>query len=161
VSYTLLTPGTHVFDVEPFDQAGNLGPFNEWKWTISGLSGSGMPFTISSTATGALLPGGPVIYLNLKLTNPNSVPIYVTSLTVTLSSVTPQPGKSCATSNFNAPTTWVGGYPLMIPANGSKSLSDFTSDQTKWPHLTMKDAGNQDGCKNATVNFSYGGQAQS
>jgi hypothetical protein len=161
-TFTLLSPGTHEVDVEAVDTVGNVSTNNGWKWTISGSSGSGMPFTITSTASGPLLPGGPVISLNLKLTNPNSVPIYVTSLTVSLASVTPLTGKTCASTNFNLPTQWAGGYPLTIPANGSKSLSDFTADQSQWPHLTMKETGaNQDGCKNATVNFTYSGQAQS
>ena len=66
-TYTLLTPGTHEFDVRASDQAGNTGDLNGWKWTINGLSGSGMPFTIGGNAASSLYPNGATQYIDLSL----------------------------------------------------------------------------------------------
>ncbi len=54
-TYTLLTPGTHVFDAEAVDQAGNVGPYNEWKWTINGLAAGGQNFTIDRPRSGSCI----------------------------------------------------------------------------------------------------------
>jgi hypothetical protein len=168
-TYTLLTPGTHVFDVEPIDQAGNVGPFNEWKWTINGVSGSGQSFTISINGTlSKLYPGGPTDALNLKLTNPNSVTIYVTSLTVALSGVTKAPNVTMpcsASSDFTLTQLGAGANlatnPIAVPANSSTTLS-AAGLSTYLPTVAMKDTSVlQDGCKNATLNFTFSGNAQS
>lgn len=178
-TYTLLPPGTHVFDVEPIDQVGNVGAFNEWKWTISGLSGSGMNFSvsISNGPLPALYPGGTADKIDLKLSNPNTLPVYVTSLTVALSSVvksTSAPANlPCGTGDFTITQLGAGANlssnPIMIPAQGSTTLS-AAGLNSYLPTISMKDrhdvhpgdgSGNQDGCENATLNFSFGGSAQS
>jgi hypothetical protein len=162
VTYTLLSAGTHVFDAEPIDQAGNIGPFNEWKWTINGLSGSGQPFTIANPVLPLLYPGGATDPMNLSLTNPNSVTIYITSLTVSLSiGATPHSGPApCTTADFTL-AQYSGGYPIALPP-GTKTLQQLGYTQAQWPSIKMLNRpANQDRCQNATLNFSYTGQAQS
>jgi len=160
-----LTPGTHELDAEAVDQAGNVGPFNGWKWTINGNEGAGLNFSITSAASGALTPGGPVVYLNLTLTNPNSYTLYINSLTVTLSSVSPV---GCSTSNFSAIAPFSGVYPIVLPP-GPHSYSlqgtgpyQLGYTQAQLPHLSMLDLnGKQDICEHATLNLTYGGSATS
>ena len=177
-TYTLLTPGTHVFDAEPIDAAGNIGPFNEWKWTINGSSGSGQDFTISINGTlSKLYPGGATDSIDLSLSNPNSVPIYVTSLTVTLSSIAKDASapasRSCTAADFTLTQLGSGANlssnPITLNAGQTKTLSGaglgaylptirMLNRQDTHPH---DGSGNQDGCKNATLNFTFGGSAQS
>jgi hypothetical protein len=167
-TYTLLSPGKHVFDAEPIDQAGNVGPYNEWTWTINGLSGSGQPFSISINGTlPSLYPGGTTDPIDLKLTNPNSAAIYVSSLTVTLSSVVKATGvtQACTPSDFALTQLGAGANlssnPIMVPANGSVTLTG-SGLGAYLPTITMKDTHVlQDGCKNAILNFTFGGSAQS
>ena len=159
-TYTLLTAGTHIFDAEPIDQAGNIGPYNEWKWTITAATAGG-PFSISGDASGLLYPGGPSVTLNLSLTNPNSYTLYVTSLTALLSSVTPQPSKSCSTANFSGVTPFSGGYPIVLPANTTKTLTQLGYTTAQLPSIRMLDSGPQNGCQGAVLHFSYGGNGQS
>ena len=93
------------------------------------------------------------------------MPIYVTSLSVTLASVTPHhtgPNTCSPTLDFSAPVQFSGGYPITLPANSTKTLSQLGYTQTPMPSITMNDRPlNQDACKGATLNFTYGGSAQS
>jgi hypothetical protein len=162
-TYTLLTPGTHVFDAEAVDQAGNIGPFNEWKWTINGSSGSGQPFTIAGNASTTLYPGGAIGYLDLSLTNPNSVTIYVTGLTVSLAITAPHKDAThpCTAADFQL-KQYSGSYPITVTPGPAKTLSALGATQAQLPSITMPDTHlNQDGCKGATLTFTYGGSAQS
>ncbi|HZT84842.1 MAG TPA: Ig-like domain-containing protein [Gaiellaceae bacterium] len=167
-TYTLLSPGTHVFDAEPIDQAGNIGPYNEWKWTINGLSGSGQPFTISINGSLAkLYPGGATDKIDLALHNPNSAAIYVYSLTVTLSSITKATGvtQPCTAGDFTLTQLGAGANlssnPIMVPAGGTVTLTGAGLG-AYLPTIRMNDNHvAQDGCKNATLNFTFGGSAQS
>ena len=168
-TYTLLTPGTHVFDAEAIDQAGNIGPFNEWKWTINGSSGAGLPFTISNPVLPTLYPGGATDSMDLTLNNPNSVTIYVTGLTISLSitatTTLPHP---CTTGDFTL-VQYSGGYPLALTP-GPHTLSSLGVAVAQRPSIRMVDrhdttpgdnTGNQNACRGATLHFTYGGAAQS
>ncbi|HYW28531.1 MAG TPA: Ig-like domain-containing protein [Gaiellales bacterium] len=167
-TYTLLSPGTHAFDAEPIDQAGNVGPYNEWKWTINGLSGSGQNFTVSvNGALPRLYPGGPTDKIDLTLNNPNSATIYVTSINVALASITKATGETrpCSTSDFALTQLGaganLGSNPIAVPANGSRTLSGAGLG-AYLPTVRMLDSGaNQDGCRNATLTFTFSGSAQS
>jgi hypothetical protein len=171
-TYTLLTPGTHVFDAEPIDAAGNIGPFNEWKWTINGNSGSGLNFTITQPALPLLYPGGATDYINLSLTNPNSATIYITSLTVVFSiTATHHTGpNACTNADFDLThLQFSGSYPIVLP-HGTFTLSQLGYGQPQQPRVSMLNrldvhtgdhSGNQDACQNADLNFHYTGSAQS
>jgi hypothetical protein len=168
VSYTLLAPGTHEFDAEAVDRAGNVGAYNGWKWTINGSSGAGQSFQIRINGTlPALYPGGSSDAIDLKLANPNSAPIYVTSLTVTLTGITRAAGvtQPCSTSDFVLTPLGAGANlatnPIMVPAGGSQTLTGAGLG-AYLPSVRMKDTGvSQDGCQGATLNFSFAGNAQS
>jgi hypothetical protein len=163
-TYTLLSSGTHVFDARAVDAAGNIGDFNEWKWTINGFASGGQPFTISGNAVGALYPGGVIRYVDLALTNPNSVTIYITSLTVGMQPITApnaNPTHPCSTSLDFALTQFGGGFPVVLPP-GTKTLSQLGYTQSQMPSITMLNRPvNQDGCKSATLHIAYTGSGQS
>jgi hypothetical protein len=165
----LLTAGTHVFDVEPIDQAGNVGPFNEWKWTISGNSGAGLPFTIDGNAAGLLYPGVTAATpIAVTFHNPNSVPIYVTAFTTSLSATLPA---GCQTSWFpigqsNISTANTVTVPAKVGSvNGSVTLPHANSTNTGTvtaPTIQMSDSGNQTACHGAQLQINYTlGNAQS
>ena len=146
-TYTLLSSGTHVFDARAVDAAGNIGDFNEWKWTINGLASGGQPFTISGNAAGALYPGGAIRYLDLALTNPNGVTIYITSLTVAMhrsprrTRTRPIPARPPSTSPS---TQFGGGFPVILPP-GTKTLSQLGYTQSQMPSITMLNRPRQPG----------------
>jgi hypothetical protein len=162
-TYYFLSAGTHEFEVRAVDAAGNIGDFNAWKWTISGLSSGGQNFTISGNTVSSLYPGGGTSNLDLSLRNPNSVTIYLSSLSVALPSITApnaHGGLTCPPSDFVL-TQYTGGFPIVLPP-GTKTLSQLGFARAQMPSITMVDRPlNQDGCKGATLNFSYSGNAQS
>jgi hypothetical protein len=168
-TYTLLPAGTHVFDVEPLDQLGNVGPFNEWKWTISGSSGAGLPFQISLGTLPLLHPGAAADTIDLSLYNPNTATIYVNSLTLSMTGVTRATGVTlpCGTGDFTfvgfspAFNSLIASNPIVLGAGQTKKLSDLGLS-AYIPTIAMKETGvKQDGCIGAKVNFSFGGSGQS
>jgi hypothetical protein len=172
VTYNLISSGTHVFDAEPIDQLGNVGIYNEWKWTINGLSGSGQPFTISSGTVPTLYPGGAADTLDLSLTNPNSVTIYVTNLTSALAITSSHAGPNpCTSADFDlSHFQFSGGYPIALGAGQTKTLSQLGYSSSQLPKISMVDrhdahpgdhSGNQDACQSAALHFTYTGTAQS
>ena len=166
----LLPAGTHIFDAEAVDQAGNIGPFNEWKWTISGLSGSGLPFTIDGNAVGLLYPGVTTATpIAVTFHNPNSVPIYVTGFTTGLNASALPVG--CQSVWFPISQSNISGTnTVTVPAkvgslNGSVTLphaNSTNSGTVTAPTIRMTDSGNQNVCHDANLQITYTlGSAQS
>jgi hypothetical protein len=123
--------------------------------TLVVQAGSASPFSMSGNLAQTLYPGTRAP-LNLSLTNPNSVDLKVTSLTVTVGS-TNKPG--CAASTNFTVDQFSGTYPLTIHP-GTTSLSSLVADSTKWPQVKMLDLpSSQDACQTATVSLSYAGSA--
>ncbi|MFF0264101.1 hypothetical protein [Kribbella sp. NPDC004536] len=120
---------------------------------------SGKPFTISGNLSGQLAPGVSRP-LDLTLTNPNKKPISVTNLTVALSSVTRTAyaishNQPCGPTDYRI-TQYSGTYPLTVPGNAAVAVPAGSA-----PQVAMLDtASNQDGCKGATVTFTYSGAGQ-
>ena len=98
--------------------------------------------------------------MDLSLTNPNSVTIYITSLAVALS-IPASPGPNpCIAADFVL-SQYSGGYPIILPP-GTKTLSLLGYTQAQMPSIRMLNRPlNQDACKSATLNFAYSGSAQS
>jgi hypothetical protein len=117
-------------------------------------------FTISGDV-GVLQPGAnePI---DLSLSNPNSQPITVDSVTVTAQTVS-APGASvwfpCTLDDFSV-QQFSGQYPLVIPANTTLAMSDLGIPSSDWPQLGFRDRPvNQDGCQGASITVSYQGTA--
>ncbi|MGA2284873.1 MAG: hypothetical protein ABSG55_01210 [Dehalococcoidia bacterium] len=152
--------GMHQFGVEAVDALGNVsaGAFYSWKVAM----GSIQNFTITGNLAGLLYPGGQTQPVAITLTNPNSMPIYVTSLTVSMSGGLPS---GCSAGWFQINQSNVSSSnTVTIPANGSVALPHANSagnGTVTAPTIQMTDSGNQDACKNATFSLSYSGSAHS
>ncbi|TMC48514.1 MAG: hypothetical protein E6J20_18800 [Chloroflexi bacterium] len=147
--------GQHQFGVEALDSLGNVSSGTTYTWKVQ--KGSIQDFTISGNVSGLLYPGGATRTVALTLTNPNSVTIYVTALSVSIDA-TSLPG-GCSSSWFQVnPSNVSSATPVTIPANGSVTLP---AQGVTAPTIQMTDSGNQNACKNATFNLSYSGSAHS
>jgi hypothetical protein len=156
-SYGQLQFGSHSFEVEAVDAAGNASPPASYSWTVANAA-SGKQFTIGGDLSEPLAPGV-ARPLALTVANPNSVAIEVTVLSVAVA-----PGSSKAgcdgPSNLQVTQSNVSGSnPLTVPANGQVTLP---SASVRAPEVLMRDLStNQDACKNATFAFTYSGSAHS
>lgn len=127
-------------------------------WT-SGGSGTGSastgdvsPLTVvqTSTITG-LAPGLPAQTLSGTFTNPNSGPVYVSTVTASIASVTKAGGAPAGTCDAT-------DYTLSNAAM-TVNAEVLADDSSTWSGATIafnnKASSNQDACKGATVNLSY------
>lgn len=121
-------------------------------WTNSGSgtgeaeTGTNQTIVVNQTSTiTGLAPGLPAQTLSGNFDNPNTSPVYVTSVTATVTG-TDQTG--CGVSDY----TIAGAAPVNaeVPAG---------TGQGSWSGLTIqfnnKPAVNQDACKNAVVSIAY------
>jgi hypothetical protein len=122
--------------------------------TVSAAHAQSFPITGSLDRT---LAPGVTGYLNLAMTNSNNQPLSVTSLSVSISG-TNKP--ACTTSNF-AVTQFSAAYPITVPANSTKTLSQLGIPQSAWPKVKMIDLPvNQDACKSTGLTLTYTGAGQ-
>jgi hypothetical protein len=121
-------------------------------WTISGTgSGSataGTVVAVTITPLGApvtgLYPGGPVQALNVRLSNPNSSPVTVGTLSATLDGTGLPVG--CTTADFA-----VGADVVLDTSIAGNSFLDNNGLTVQ-----MRETGlNQDACKLATVGLEF------
>lgn len=127
--------------------AGGTGTGSATTGTVAGLTA-----VQTSTITG-LAPGVTAQTLSGNFTNTNASPVYVTSVTASISSVTEAVGAptgyTCSASDYTLanPVMSVGAEVASGTAKGS------------WTGATLvfndKAATNQDACKGATVNIAY------
>jgi hypothetical protein len=148
-----LTTGVHAFCVRALDKAGNASGAACATWVVTPAS---VTFSISGNppAGARLYPGAAAVPLNLVFTNSHPAPITVQSVTV---SVTGTSAGGCGAANFSV-SQQLHATPT-VPARATASLQDLGVAQSDWPQLRMLDAGNQDACRNATVNLAYAGTA--
>jgi hypothetical protein len=121
---------------------------------------SGTGFTITSTiysspacsGSTALLYPGVTRCLLYTVHNPLSVPISVTSLSLSAIAFSPSTTNPadppCNPSDLTS-TSFSGS--LSVASGGTNTVSE---------PISLKDDGNQDNCENGTFNFSYSGSAQ-
>ncbi len=120
--------------------------------TGSATTGSTTAITVKQTSTvSALAPGLPAQTLSGNFDNPNSGPVYVTSVTASISGVTKAvgaPAGTCDATDYTlaGATMTVGAQ---VPAGNA---------QGSWSGATLafnNKATNQDPCKGATVTLAY------
>jgi len=157
-AYSGLGVGQHMFSVLAFDRAGQKSAVASYTFAVTPpVAGSGEPFTITGDAVGSLYPGAAATALAVKLSNPNSVPIYVTGMTATLESSGLPNG--CAPSNFTIAQASIPAAGVEVPANGSVTLP---TEGATAPSIQMIETGtNQDACEAATLTIGYSGSAHS
>jgi hypothetical protein len=145
---------SHEFSVRAVDAAGNQSGETDFSWKIS----ANVNFTISGNAPSLLYPGAPAIAIPVKLTNPNSVPIYVTSLAASLLASGLPTG--CESTWFQiAPSNISATQTVQVPANGSVTLP---AQGAGAPTVQMIDSHTkQNACIGANLTFSYSGSAHS
>jgi hypothetical protein len=151
--YRSLTTGVHASCVRALDKAGNASTPGCATWVVTPAS---VTFAISGNPpAGALLyPGAAAVPLNLVFTNSHPAPITVQSVTV---SVTGTSAGGCGAANFSVSQQLLATP--TVPARTTVSLQQLGVSQSDWPQLRMLDAGNQDACRNASVNLAYTGTA--
>ncbi len=109
-------------------------------------------FTVTGGVKG--LAPGVARPLNLSITNPDTSPLRVDGVTVSLGSSST---KTCsATRNFTILQLNSQAYPLTIPAKSTRTLSQLGVTSSRWPQVRMYDLlTNQDGCKHAVIGLKY------
>ena len=127
-------------------------------WTVTGAgtgtgtTGNNVAITVNQTSTITnLRPGGAAQTLSGNFTNPNPGPVYVTSVTASIASVTKAAG--AATGTCDATDYTLGNTTMTV---GTEVPAG--TNQGAWSGATIafnNKATNQDACKGATVNFSY------
>ncbi|MGC9974333.1 MAG: hypothetical protein ABSC36_02930 [Gaiellaceae bacterium] len=119
-------------------------------------STAGADFTITGGVSG--LEPGLTLPIALTLANPNSVQIYVTKLTVSVSSNSTRSG--CDSSNLQLTQSDASSTnSIAVPAKGKVTLTSAP----RAPQITFIDLPtvNQDACKNASFTLAYSGSAHS
>jgi hypothetical protein len=151
-----LTASQHTFSIRATDKMGNASAPLAYTWTISQ---QGLPFTVDGDAVGLLYPGGKAP-IELTFTNPNDVPITVTSVTAQVTG-TSDTSHCPVSGNFSIGQQLQGA--VTVPANANEvSLKSLGVSQANWPTIVMPDPpADQDGCKNQTVSLTYTGSAHS
>jgi len=152
--------GRHQFAVRAVDAAGNVSGAGTYTWKVE--KGSGEDFRITGDAAGPIYPGGPAQPILLVVHNPNDVPIYVTALTVALTTDTPN---GCSRANLvltQANLATAGSTPgaIVVPAGGSVTLP---AQGVGAPTIRLVDNGTDQtpACANETFVLSYSGSAHS
>ena len=154
-SVTATSNGEHQFMVRAVDAAGNRSVAASYKWKVDRTEEA--PFTISGSVAGLVI--GQTKSISLTLTNPNTVPIYVTALTVTISpNSTPAGCASAGNVQLTQPTGVSSGTPLTVPASDTISVPAAQLPTIKLVNLPSV---NQDVCKNKSFTLTYSGSAHS
>ena len=122
-------------------------------WTVTGSgtgsanTGATTPITVNQTSTvTGLVPGTAAQALSGTFDNPNSGPVYVTSVTAT---VTGTDKTGCTASDYT-----ITGSPATVATQVAAG-----SSVGSWSGISIafnnKPSTNQDACKGATVTISY------
>jgi hypothetical protein len=125
-------------------------------WTIN------LDFGIRGDISQPLYPGR-TVPLDLVFTNPYSsaqgLDIVTVTVTVEHGTVPGCDGPANVIVTPSAPS-FSPPWPVNIPRNATRSLSDLGIPSERWPQVTMRNLStNQDACKSASFRFSYTGTA--
>jgi hypothetical protein len=147
-----LALGTHRFSVRAVRRARH-GAAAVFVWTVV----EAKPLSIEPQLSGIadLYPGAGPVELPVLLSNPNSVPILVTSLTVAV--VGNPPGCDSATNFESIASSISADAPLRLPVGASTRLP---APGVAPPAIALRDLTiNQDACQGARLPLSFSGEA--
>ena len=121
--------------------------------TGSAATGTNVAISVNQTSTvTAMAPGDTAQSLSGNFDNPNSGPVYVTSVTASIASVVKAAGAPAGTCSAT-------DYTLANPVMSVAAQVPAGDAQGAWSGATIKfnnsTTVNQDGCKGATVNLTY------
>lgn len=155
-----LSPAGHAFAVRAFNRDDRPGPAVSYSWRQEEVPSAPAqvdpkPFAIEARGElEDLYPGYPPQPVPVLITNPNSVPIEVTSLSVAIAGDPPD----CSAENFAlTPSNLSPTAPLAVPANSSVSLPTATASAPTVSMLNLPV--DQDACRGAEVPLVFNGEA--
>jgi hypothetical protein len=154
VSFSKLAAGSHSFSVRSVGPRGKHSKAARFRWQV--LEPKDFSITPQLAGLGALYPGAPAQALPLTITNPNSVPILVTSLQVRATADPPGCGsaENLVLSGSSASST----APIKVPANGTVSLP---APDASAPSIQLRDLPvSQDACRRAQFPLAFSGIAR-
>lgn len=165
-----LGAGAHRFRVRALDPPASLGPIARFDWHVvqqklnaqnvkaqqdikAQQSVQNFSIAADEITGGPLFPGAPPQTIRVTLANPNRVPIFVTSLTVTVPSG--PPGCDSATNLRLTQSDLSSAAPVEVPPRGSATLP---TQGRSAPSIQLLDLPvNQDACQNAQLPLSLAG----
>lgn len=154
VSYSRLAIGDHSFSVRSVGPRKKHSKIARFRWQV--LEPKDFSITPQLGSLGALFPGAPAQPLPLTISNPNSVPILVTSITVSAGSS--PPGCASAENLILSGASASSASPIHVPANGSISLPGPGGSA---PTIALRDLlVSQDACQGAQFPLSFSGTAR-
>jgi hypothetical protein len=158
VSYGGLGVGEHEFGVRAIAHGVLSSHPTLFDWRVSGqASPENFSISASGAAVGLLYPGASPQTIHTTLTNPNGVPIFLTTLTVTVPSG--PPGCESATNIALVQSNVSSAAPVKIPAHGSVTLPAQGHSAPTIALLSLPT--DQDACQNARFPLSFTGSAHS
>jgi hypothetical protein len=124
-------------------------------------TGQSPDFSITGSVAAPLEPGSPAP-VDVLITNPNDLPLTISSLSVVIQTISaPQatPALPCTAGDFAvAPYT---GQVLSVPASSSRTLAELGVPSSQWPEVGVIDRPtNQDGCQGASLGLTYAATAR-
>jgi hypothetical protein len=154
VDFSRLSSGAHSFSVRAADSSGRHGRATGFRWRV--LEPKDFSISPELTSLGQLYPGAPAQALPLTISNPNPVPIFLTSLTV---AATADPSGCTSAANLAlSPAPFSATAPLKVPAHGSVRLP---APGAGAPAIQLRDLPvNQDACQGASFPLSFSGSAR-
>lgn len=154
VSFSKLASGSHGFSVRSAGPRGKHSKTARFRWQV--LEPKGFSITPQLGGLAALYPGAPAQALPLTITNPNPVPIFVTSLQV--SAAADPPGCGSAENLVLSGSSVSSATPIMVPASGSMSLP---TQGASAPSIQLRDLPvSQDACQRAQFPLRFFGTAR-
>jgi hypothetical protein len=152
--FSKLAAGSHSFSVRSVGPRKTHSKTARFRWQV--LEPKDFSITPQLGGLGALYPGAPAQVLPLTITNPNSVPILVTSITV--SATAGPPGCGSAENLILTGAGASSASPIEVPANGSIILPGPGGSA---PTIALRDLPvSQDACQRAQFPLAFSGTAR-
>lgn len=154
VSFSKLAVGSHSFSVRSAGPRGKHSKTARFRWQV--LEPKDFSIIPQLGGLAALYPGAPAQALPLVITNPNPVPILVTSLQVR---ATADPaGCPSADNLILSGSSASSAAPIKVPASGSVSLPTASASA---PSIQLRDLPvSQDACQRAQFPLAFSGTAR-
>jgi len=116
------------------------------------------PFSVQGDVNKALLPGARAAPINVRVTNPTSARMVVTSLAVTVNRIAAPRATTrlpCTRRDF-AVRQAPDALKVTIAAHSRTTLSKLDVPRRSWPRIGMLNRDkNQDGCQQSTLTLGY------
>jgi hypothetical protein len=154
VSFSKLAVGSHSFSVRSVGPRKKHSKTARFRWQV--LEPKDFSITPQLGGLGPLFPGAPAQALPLTISNPNPVPILVTSLQVR---ATADPAGCASAENLILSGSSASSTaPINVPANGSVNLP---APGASAPSIQLRDLPvSQDACQRAQFPLSFSGTAR-